>query len=106
MDQIKALLAKVEGLLQGEPLRAIGYGSAVIVYFVASISGRFGDLSFADSLTLTVTSGSTVIGIVEAARRYVFSPASVAAIVATVGTSAVDQTNLNPADSVVTDVDA
>lgn len=73
MSKLAGILDKAQELLQGEPLRAIGYGAGVIVYFVARASGRFEDIPLDDAIILTGTAATTLIGVIETARRFVFS---------------------------------
>lgn len=78
-----ALLEKARGLLQGEPLRAIVYGAAVVVWLVTRIAqalhiGNFQVVNLDDAL-LVATAAATAL--TELVRRYVYSPATVAAIV-------------------------
>ena len=83
LDTARRVLDASRNLLQGEPLRAIGYGAAVVIFLVSNASGRFADVSFDTAITLATTAVATLIGIIETARRYVYSPATVATIVTT-----------------------
>lgn len=87
---LRAVLDKADALLQGEPARAIGYGSAVVVIGVVTISNALGftrfqgvDIDLGSALVLVTAATTTVVGIIEGIRKFVFSPASVAAIVTT-----------------------
>jgi len=73
----RSVLDAAARLLQGEPLRAIGYGAAVVVFLVANASGRFADLTFDESLNIALAAITTLIGIIETARRFVYSPNTV-----------------------------
>lgn len=88
LDASRALLDAARNVLQGEPLRAIGYGAAVVVFIVANASGRFADLTFDEAISTATVATTTLIGVIETARRFVFSPASVAAIVTAPPTAA------------------
>jgi len=80
-DFAQSIITKLEALLQGETLRAIGYGAGVVIYFVAKAVGSIPDVSFTDAVTQALAAAAIVISVVETARHYVFSPATVAAIV-------------------------
>lgn len=73
----RSLLDAATRLLQGEPLRAIGYGAAVVIFIVTNASGRFEDVPFDTAITLATTATATLIGIIETARRFVYSPNTV-----------------------------
>lgn len=82
MDKVNLVLAKVRDVLdavrdtlQGEPLRAISYGSAVVIYLVARASGQIADVSLDQALVQAGAAAAIVVSVVETARRYV-SPAS------------------------------
>lgn len=90
MDIIRKLLDLASGLLQGEPARAIGYGAAVVVYFVARASGQLDDIPLDQALILTAGYVATIAGVVESIRRVVYSPATVSQIVESIPASAVD----------------
>lgn len=77
MDRLIAFARRVQGLLQGEPVRVIGYGAAVVVWFVAGISNRIPDLTLDQSL---VAATGAIAAITEGLRRLVYSPATVEAI--------------------------
>lgn len=76
-----SILDAARNLLAGEPLRAIGYGAAVIVYLVTNASGRFADLTFDEAFSAATVAITTVIGIVETARRFVYSKPTVEVLV-------------------------
>lgn len=88
LNAIEPWLDKVRGLLQGETLRAIGYGAGVIVYLVAKFSGKIPDVPFDQAIIQAGGAAALVITVLETIRKYVFSPATVAAIVATPPTAA------------------
>ena len=88
MNKIIAFLtdlqAKALALLQGEPLRVIVYSAALVVLVVGHVAAFLGyqgipEVSFDTAVaTATIAAGA----LVEALRRFVFSPATVAAITA------------------------
>lgn len=88
LDTLHAIADKADALLQGEPARAIGYGAAVVVVGVVALANylgfaRFGDnLDIATAVGLTTTAIGTVVTVIEGIRKFVFSPATVEAIVA------------------------
>ena len=88
MTLLNGILEKLRGWLQGEPLRAIGYGAAVIVYLLARVLGSIPDVSFADAVTQGGAAALVVASVVETIRRYTYSPATVAAIVTSPPTAA------------------
>lgn len=79
-ERLQGLLNKVANLLTGEPLRAIGYGAAVVIWLVANASGKFADMSFESAIVLSTTAIGTLSGIIETARKFVYSPNSVQTI--------------------------
>lgn len=72
---ITDILDKATSILQGEPLRAITYGSAVIIYFAARALGAIPDQSFDQAIVSATAATAVLITVVESARRFV-SPAS------------------------------
>lgn len=82
MDNIRAVvdifLAKVEHLLTTNPVRMIGYGSAVVVFIAAKVLSDAGytryDITFEQAMGLTAASVAFVTLVVESARRFVYSP--------------------------------
>lgn len=80
---MKALIAKATALLEGEPLRAIVYGAAVVVWLVVGIANAIGFAHFGPTISLTdamVDATAAAAALTEISRRFVFSPATVAAI--------------------------
>jgi hypothetical protein len=77
---LQALTDKASNLLRGEPLRAIGYGGAAVVYFVANGFDAIPDMSFDAAVSAAVAAGAILVTFVEAARRVVYSPNTVNAI--------------------------
>ena len=76
---ISAILDKVSSLLQSEPARLIGYGSAVVIYFAANYLaskgiGVFVPMTVEESITASVAGLAILVGIVESIRRFVYSP--------------------------------
>jgi len=65
------ILAKASELLSGEPARAIGYGTAAVVYLVARYSGAIDDISIEDAIILTTGYVATVAGVIESIRHLV-----------------------------------
>lgn len=101
-----ALAVKVQGLLQGEPLRLIVYGAAVVVWLATRIAppiaAAFGiTLNFAainlDSALLTATAAAAAL--TEIARRFVYSPNTVAAVATTSAVTGVPQVPPPPSSS-------
>lgn len=76
-----AVLDKARDLLQGETLRAIGYGAGVVIYLVAKAVGSIPDLSFDQAVLQAGAAAAVLVTVIESARRFVFSPKTVAAIV-------------------------
>ena len=80
---ITSILDKVRNALNGEPVRFIAYGSAIVVVAVVAVANaagitRFGsDLSLGDALIGSTAAIATLSGLVEAVRRAVYSPNSV-----------------------------
>lgn len=74
-DGIKALALsladKARNLLEGETLRAISYGSAVVVYFAAKSIGSIPDVSFMEAVGQATAGAAVVITITEFARKFV-----------------------------------
>lgn len=83
---MSAILARVTDLLQGEPLRAISYGAAIVVWLVVGIASQLGVVRFGpaitlqDALTDATAASAVLVGITETIRRYVYSPNTVKAI--------------------------
>lgn len=94
MDQLRALLDKVEGVLSGEPARAIGYGAAVVIYLVAKASGKIADQSFDQAIISAGAGIGVVVGVIETIRRYVYSPATVDAMTTPVDVAGVSTETL------------
>lgn len=85
------LLNRARALLQGETLRAIVYGAAIVVWIVVGLSNALGFTRFGANISVTdaltqATAASVLL--TELARRFVYSPATVAAIVNTPPTAA------------------
>ncbi len=85
-----ALIARLQALLQGETLRAIVYGAAVVVWLVTHVAQALnvGNLQVVDINAALVVATAAAAFLTELARRYVYSPATVAAIVTTPPTAA------------------
>lgn len=82
MNFLKDTLDKVQHLLSGEPLRAIVYGGAVIIYVVAKAFAVIPDQSVDEALVTAGAAAALLATLVETARRYVYSPNTVEAIIA------------------------
>lgn len=83
MVSLNVILSKVEGLLQGEPLRLITYGAIAVVFVVSrglALAGIWPDNTPVDAVLIAVA--AAVAGLNEVIRSIVFSPATVEAIVA------------------------
>lgn len=85
---LRGIVDQVEKLLQGETARVIGYGAGIVIYLVAKAVQAIPDMPFDQAVLQAGAAATMVISIVEAIRHYVFSPATVAAIVATPPTAA------------------
>lgn len=68
------LLNRVRSLLQGEPLRAIVYGAAVIYFIVAGVSDRIPDVDFDQA---TIAAVAAVTALTELCRQLVTPVAAV-----------------------------
>lgn len=82
--KLDALLDAVLALLQGSPVRVIGYGGAVIIYLVANAAGRIPDVSFATAVTDATAAIALLVTIVEGIRHFAWSPSSVGDLQATI----------------------
>jgi len=81
VNTLNALLAKVETLLQGEPLRLITYGAIAVVLVVSRILALVGvwpDATPMDAVLVAV--GAAFAALNEVIRSIVSSPATVAAV--------------------------
>ena len=76
---VSVLLDKLSALLQGEPLRAITYGAAVIVYFAAKILGVIPDQSFDQAVIEAAAGLAILVTVIETARRFVTPAAKLSA---------------------------
>lgn len=75
------ILDSIQSLLVGEPARVIGYGAAVVIYIVAKAT-VLPDQTLDQSLALAAGILVSIGSIIEPIRHFVYSPASVAALVA------------------------
>ena len=82
LDLGRRVLDAARELLKGEPLRAIGYGAGVVIFLVTNASGRFEDVPLDTAITLAAGAATTLIGIIETARRFVYSFNTVTVIAA------------------------
>ena len=74
---MNAIIARATALLQGEPLRFIVYGAAIVVWLVVGIANAIGFSHFGPSISLTDSMTEATIAaafLTEIGRRYV-SPA-------------------------------
>jgi hypothetical protein len=83
----RAILDKADALLQGEPARAIGYGAALVIVGASLASNALGftripAVDLPTAVGLAATAIVTVTGVIESIRKFVYSPATVADIVA------------------------
>lgn len=87
---MQAILEKVRALLQGEPLRAIVYGAAVVIWIVTRVAAALhvGNIAAVDLDQALVMATAASVALTEFARRWTYSPATVAAIVKTPPTAA------------------
>jgi len=85
-----ALVALLASVLQGEPLRVITYGGALVVWLVSNVAWAIGYQAFGAPVNFDVAllaATAAVVAVTEAERRFVFSPKTVAVILATVGST-------------------
>lgn len=81
MGALNSILAKVQDLLNGEPLRLVSYGAigvVIIVSQIAVITGIWQNAPSLDTVLVAVT-GATAL-ITEFVRSIVSSPNTVAAL--------------------------
>lgn len=92
MDKFSAIKAALENILQGEPLRAIGYGAIVVVFLVTRGAEALGYTKFGEPTldTIILSVGAAVTAVTEFARRFVYSPKTVAAVAAGAPVAATD----------------
>ena len=79
-DRIVALVERLDAILRGEPVRAIGYGAAVVIYLVARASGKIADVSWPEAVGQATAAVAILASILETIRHFVWSPASVATL--------------------------
>lgn len=88
MDKIIAFLsdlqAKALALLQGEPVRVIVYGAAIVILVVGHVAAFVGYQGLPEVSFDTAVGAATVAAgvLAEFIRRFVFSPATVAKLTA------------------------
>ena len=75
------LLDRATALLQGEPARAIGYGSALVIVGVSLVSNALGytripAVDLPTAIGLATAAIVTVTGVIESIRRFVSTVAS------------------------------
>ena len=100
MNAIKSLLDWLTTLLSGEPLRAITYGAAAVGYFVARATGVLPEVSFDQAVIEAGTGFAILLSVVEFARKFVYSPNTVEAILAAIAASAIDGVTASDPDGV------
>lgn len=75
---VQTVLGKAAQLLDSEPARVIGYGAAVVVYLVARVMADRGylaiPLTFDESIGAAFAAITTLVIVIEAIRRFVYSP--------------------------------
>lgn len=82
VEVVRRIADAARDALTGEPARAIGYGGAAIVYIVAAASGAIPDVSPEQALVQATAALAVVAAVVESIRHVVYSPNTVAFIVA------------------------
>lgn len=82
------LLAKLHTLLQGEPLRAVGYAVGLGLYVAGRVSGAIEDLPLDQALLQGGAYATGFVTFIETLRRLVYSPATVQAIIGSNATPA------------------
>jgi hypothetical protein len=85
--KLGAVLDKARDLLKGEPARAIGYGTAAVIYLVAMAFDRIPDMSPEEALTSATFAITSIVGVIESIRHFVYSPATVSEIVEELATA-------------------
>ncbi len=85
---INSVLDGARNLLSGETALVIGNGAAVVIYLAAKFMGAIPDQTFEAAVTSATAGLATVNAVLLLIRRYVYSPATVAAIVASPPTAA------------------
>lgn len=74
------MLDFIRGLLQREPARVVAYGAAAAVWAVTRLGTQLG-VEVPDEITLAIATVVTFV-LTEVIRRLVYSPSTVAEIVA------------------------
>ena len=80
-----AFVALLASVLQGEPLRVITYGGALVVWLVSNVAWAVGYQAFGAPVNFDVAllaATAAVVAVTEAERRFVFSPNTVDSILA------------------------
>lgn len=65
------ILAKAKALLSGEPARAIGYGAAAAIYFVALATDRIPDMTPDEAVLAAGAAIGVIAGVIESIRSLV-----------------------------------
>ena len=69
---ISDILGKAKALLtEREPARAIGYGAAGVIFFVALAFDRIPDMSADEAVATASVAIGTLVGVIEAIRSLV-----------------------------------
>ncbi len=100
MSKLSEILEQARNLLQGEPLRAITYGGAVVVYIVAKALGSIPDQSLDQALLNAGAAVTIIVSFVESARRFVYSEPTVQAIATQAAVTGDDTIPAPPADEI------
>jgi hypothetical protein len=79
--KVRGFLARLGDALSGEPARVIGYGAALIVYFIANMSGRIPDVSFDEAVIRTTAALAIVSAVIESIRKVTYSKNAVGQII-------------------------
>jgi hypothetical protein len=74
---IGRVIGKAQDLLKGEPLRAITYGGAVVIYLVARAVGAIPDVSIDQAIIQSGAAAVALVGLIETARKFVYSKPTV-----------------------------
>lgn len=77
LSRVDKLLAKVQGILQGEPLRVIVYIGAIVIYLVAKALAVIPDQSLDQAIVSAGAAGTVLVTLVESARKFTSSPKTV-----------------------------
>lgn len=76
-SRIDAILAKLQVILSGEPLRALGYTLGLVIFVAAKVSGAIPDVSLDQAFLQAAGALTVAVTLIESARRLVYSPRTV-----------------------------